>query len=166
MPNSAVYTFRKPSASDGQRVWRFLNEAGGLDVNTPYSYIMFCDYFAETCVVAEAADGAIAGFMSAFQTPSKANTFFIWQVAVSKQHRGQGLAKKMLHDLLARSTSKDPMFVEATVSPDNVASQSLFFGLARDRNTVCDVGGGYKPELFPDAHEEELHFRVGPFFIS
>lgn len=152
---------RRPTAGDGSRVWRLLRTAGGLDVNTPYSYIMLCDLFGDNCVLAE-AEGEPVGFVSALRLPERDDTLFVWQVAVHPSARGRGLAKAMLRELLGRRT--EIRYVEATISPSNGASQALFRSLARERGCVCRVTAGYAAELFPkgQTHEEEERYRVGP----
>jgi L-2,4-diaminobutyric acid acetyltransferase len=68
-----------------------------------------------------------------------------------------------LNELVTREGCNDVHYVEATITPSNQASQSLFRRLARDQETNCEVKDCFAEELFPgDNHEEELTFRVGP----
>ncbi|MCT2536160.1 diaminobutyrate acetyltransferase [Aquibacillus koreensis] len=156
-----MITFEKPKVEDGAAMWELVNNST-LDSNSVYKYIMMCEYFAETCVVAK-EDDKLVGFVTAFIPPEKPDAVFIWQVGVDSSQRGKGIASRLLNHLIEREYCQDVRFVEATVTPSNNASQSLFRKLARDHQTECTVTEFFKEELFPgDDHEEELNFRVGP----
>ncbi len=142
-------------------MWELVNNST-LDQNSAYKYIMMCEYFAETCVVAK-QDDELVGFITAFIPPERQDVVFIWQVGVDSSQRGKGIASKMLNHLVERNACQNVRFVEATVTPSNQASQSLFRKLARDHETQCTVSEFFTENLFPsDDHEEELNFRVGP----
>lgn len=158
------FRFRKPTKEDGAAVWQLIKNMQVLDLNSSYSYLMWCEIFSDTSIVAE-RDGNTVGFISGFIHPNSPNTLFIWQVAVNTSERGKGLATKMLRELLNRSASNDVQFVEATVSPSNKPSQSLFKGLAKKLDTNCDISDYFTSEDFPDEeeeHEDELLFKIGP----
>lgn len=158
------YSFRKPVKDDGADVWTLIKNSSVLDLNSPYSYLMWCEYFADTSVVIEQR-GHIVGFVSGFIQPAAPDTLFIWQVAVDEAERGKGLGTRMLLNLLGRSSCEHVHFLEATVSPSNIPSQNLFQGLAKKLNTVCEVRECFSTEDFPEnGHEDELIYRVGPFF--
>ncbi|GAB3064660.1 diaminobutyrate acetyltransferase [Virgibacillus ainsalahensis] len=154
--------FRKPDKNDGAAVWELIQHTGVLDLNSSYSYIMWCDMFSDTSVVA-VEDEKIIGFISGFVYPDKPNTLFIWQVAVHEAGRGKGLGTRMLFQLLNRESSKDVTYVEATVSPSNTPSQNLFKGLAKKLDTNYEVVEYYSSDDFPtEGHEDEPLFKIGP----
>jgi L-2,4-diaminobutyric acid acetyltransferase len=156
---------RIPLKSDGTAVWSFIRDVGNLDLNSAYCYMMLCDYFKETCLIAE-ADGELIGFVSAFRVPDRPNTLFIWQVAVASSQRGKGLGRKLLDELISRRKLTEALFIEATISPSNEASRALFNGIARRYDVELEVSSGYSAEWFPaeSSHEDELHYRVGPIY--
>lgn len=154
---------RQPQVADGTSIWRLVRDTGVLDVNSPYSYLMLCKFFSDTCVVAE-HDGQIVGFVSAFRLPANQETLFVWQVVVAESQRGNGLGKALLQELIGREVCKNVRYLEATVSPSNRLSQALFRGLARDFATCCEVSECFPANLFPEGtHESEMTFRIGPF---
>ncbi|WP_343838831.1 diaminobutyrate acetyltransferase [Salinibacillus aidingensis] len=154
-------TFEKPDVTDGSAMWELVNDSS-LDQNSPYKYIMMCEYFADTCVVAKEND-KLAGFVTAFIPPEKPDVVFVWQIGVDSSQQGKGIASRLLNELIQREACEDVRYVEATVTPSNRASQSLFRGLARKHNTDCKVSECFTEDLFPtDDHEEELAFRIGP----
>lgn len=154
-------TFTKPKTSDSIAMWELVKQST-LDNNSPYSYLMMCEFFSDTCVITKVNDEVI-GFITAFIPPKKQNVIFIWQVGVSSTQRGKQIASKMIYELLSREASKHVRYIEATVTPSNIASQALFNGLARKLNTNVTTKVLFPKELFPQtSHEEEVNFRIGP----
>ncbi|SDE15272.1 L-2,4-diaminobutyric acid acetyltransferase [Paenibacillus sp. UNCCL117] len=154
---------RKPQKEDGAAVWRLVKETGTLDLNSVYCYILLCDYFKETCVIAE-ADGEIAGFVSAFRPPEHPDRLFVWQIAVSPGKQRRGIGRMLLQELLSRVEPDTIRHIEATISPSNAASRALFLSLAKREKLECHWSAGYRTSLFPaeQAHEEELLYKLGP----
>ncbi len=133
-----------------------------LDQNSAYKYILMCEYFADTCVIAK-LDQKVVGFVTAFITPERPDAVFVWQVGVDSSQRGKGIASKLLNELLQREACENVRFVEATITPSNKASQALFHKLAHQHNTTCETSEFFTKDLFPDdSHDEEWKFRVGP----
>ncbi|WP_096435680.1 diaminobutyrate acetyltransferase [Alteribacter populi] len=152
----------KPTLADGADMWNLVNDST-LDLNSSYKYLMMCEFFSETCVVAKQQD-QLVGFITAFIPPEQEDVVFIWQVGVDSSQRGKGVASKMLDELISRKACRHVRYLEATVTPSNVASESLFRRLARDHSTDCTVTTCFPAEAFPeDDHESELTYRIGPF---
>lgn len=156
------YFFRAPTVTDGAEMWRLARDSGVLEVNTAYSYLLLGQHFADTCVVAE-RDGRVVAFVSAFVSPSAHDTVFVWQVAVDADDRGHGVARKLVHHLLARPACRRVRRLEATVAPSNTAARALFESVARDLEVPFSVYPGFDAELFPgDGREREELIRIGP----
>ena len=159
---SGQLIFRKTEARDGPRAWQLVKDTGVLDVNSAYAYIVLCDYFSDTCAIAEEAGQAV-GFVSAFRDPRDPSVLFIWQVAVDASRRGQGLASRMIRHVLQREACRGVRTLELTISPSNRASQGLFRKLASELGCEVQVSRGYAAGLFPGgAHEDEDVYRIGP----
>lgn len=157
--STAQVEFRRPTRADGADLWRLARDSGGLDLNSPYAYILWSDQFAKTSLIAD-VDGQAAGFVTGFLSPDNSDVLFIWQVAVASTHRGKGLAGRMLDALVDRLR---PNAVEATVTPSNSASQRLFRGFARRHGCACREEPYLEPKHFPDrGHESEVLFHIGP----
>ncbi|QXJ25489.1 diaminobutyrate acetyltransferase [Actinomadura graeca] len=159
---NADVQLQEPSLADGPGLWRIARDTRVLDVNSPYSYALWCRDFAETSVVAR--DGGVpCGFVTGYVRPSSPDTFFVWQVAVDEAHRGQGLARRMLDRLAARLVPRGHRFMEATVTPGNTASAAMFESFARDHGGALVRGPLFGAEHFPEeGHEPEVLFRIGP----
>lgn len=154
--------FREPTADDGSHMFDLVVKSKVLDVNSSYSYLMWGKYFHKTSIIAE-TDGRIVGFISAFLQPESPDTLFIWQVAVDQTQRGKGLATALIMKLLNRLEGQNVRFIEATVTPTNIASNRLFKGLAKKLGTDYKTFECFGEDQFPDpSHEAEIAYRIGP----
>lgn len=156
-------TFRAPSARDGAALYQLVRDAGTLELNSVYFYVLFADRFANTCVIAE-LDGRPVGVLVGFVPPEQPDTYFVWQVGVHPEARGRAFARRMIADVVARLPGV--RFIEATVSPSNAPSDALFRSVARHFGGELKVTGGYPPTLFPGPHEAEHLYRIGPIEVS
>lgn len=153
---------RKPVLQDGPKIFRLAKSVGNLDVNSCYYYLLICQKFTDTCVVATQKEELI-GFLTAFRDPNHAETLFIWQIAVSARERNKGIAKTMLNNLLQRDFDPEFQFIETTVTPSNTASQALFRNFAKELQSEINDQSFFEKELFSEnGHEPEHLFRIGP----
>lgn len=158
-PETGV-TFHRPTLEDGRHMWRMARDSQVLDLNSSYSYLLWCRDFSATSVVAT-VDGAPAGFVTGYIRPDDPTTFMVWQVAVDAEHRGRRLASRML-DEVVDSLDRPVDHLETTITPDNEASIRLFTSFASQRSAGVERVPVFPGELFPDGHETELLFRIGP----
>jgi L-2,4-diaminobutyric acid acetyltransferase len=163
--NPAVL-IRNPLVADGAAIWKLVEDVGVLDHNSSYAYLLLCRDFGDTCVVAE-RDGRLHGFITGYRPPRESDTLFVWQVGVSPAARGEGLASRLLDELLRTEGCRGVRFLETTVTPSNEASRAMFASLARRLNTDMTESAGFTSELFPDPdHEPERRLRIGPFEVG
>jgi L-2,4-diaminobutyric acid acetyltransferase len=154
---------RPPKVSDGFAITTLIQNSPPLDVNSAYCNLLQATHFADTCIVAE-QDGQIVGWISAYRPPKDLSRIFVWQVAVSLEVRGQGLAKKMLNSLLCRESVKDANYLITTITKDNQQSWALFESFASARNlTMVKTPHFEKDPHFLGAHETEWLVEIGPF---
>jgi L-2,4-diaminobutyric acid acetyltransferase len=160
------FNLSMPTSADGKAMWRLAHEAGRLDVNSSYSYLLWCREFAADSVVAWHDSGDLAGFIVGFRRPSAPSELFVWQVATAADFRGQGVASAMLDGLIDNTavsslTSGSKIdAVEATVTADNDASIALFRSFARRHDGRLDRSSLFVSTQFPDQHPTEELIRV------
>ncbi|QUQ67850.1 diaminobutyrate acetyltransferase [Kutzneria sp. CA-103260] len=159
MLDSDQVAIERPSPVDGRELWRLARDSAVLDLNSSYAYLLWTRDFADTSAVARGAAGAV-GFVSGYRRPDGLDTLMVWQVAVAESHRGRGLARAMLDELVGRVR---PRFLETTIAPANDASIRLFTSLARAHDVELARSALFTPELFPDEHEAEQLYRIGPW---
>jgi L-2,4-diaminobutyric acid acetyltransferase len=151
-----------PEVEDGAAMWRIARDSRTLDLNSSYSYLLWCRDFARTSVVARDADGLPVGFVTGYVRPDRPGTLVVWQVAVDDAHRGQGLAGRMLDDLAMRGVPDGVRRVETTITPGNEASHRLFTSFGERHGARVEREVLFEEGLFPDGHEPEVLYRIGP----
>jgi len=157
---SPAISFRKPNLEDGKDIWSLAKETSELELNSSYSYILWCDKFADSTIVA-VKDNEVIGFVQGFIQEDPEPTLFVLQVAVSEEIREQGLATRMIETLMKRTDAK---YLEATVTPSNLASNRLFQSLAVKYHSTYEIRRYIEEDYFPSAEdeEEEKLYRIGP----
>jgi L-2,4-diaminobutyric acid acetyltransferase len=156
-------SLRPPTLRDAGAIWQLVNDSRILDRNSSYLYLLLCRDFAETCLVAE-RNAEVIGFVTAYRPPRRADVLFIWQIGVAPSARRQGLASRMLSELVGRAAEDGCLrFVEATVSPSNQASLRTFESLAARLGSRMTQDTGFTSSDFPGSdHEPEPLIRIGP----
>ncbi|MFL4903348.1 diaminobutyrate acetyltransferase [Streptomyces sp. MMS24-I2-30] len=154
----------RPTVTDGATLWRIAKDSGTLDLNSSYSYLLWCRDFAGTTAVARAADGAPVGFVTGYVRPERPRTLLVWQVAVDAAHRGHGVAAALLDGLTARLTAGQGITgVETTITPGNTASERLFTSYATRHGARVSREVLFDSGHFPDGpHQPEVLYRIGP----
>jgi L-2,4-diaminobutyric acid acetyltransferase len=152
---------RSPNVTDAAAIWRLVSACESLDDNSCYAYLLLCSDYADTCLVSY--DGErLAGFVAAYVPPKRADVVFVWQIGVDPRYRGQGLARQLLSGLIDQAGGSI-RYLEATVTPDNRASQRLFQSLADSRGWTLTTASHFDKDQFADPeHEAELLIRIGP----
>src|SRR3954468_5062814 len=85
-----------PRVEDGAAIWRIARDSEVLDLNSSYSYLLWCRDFAGTSAVARDDAGEPIAFITGYVRPERPSTLVVWQVAVDHAHRGHGLAGLLL----------------------------------------------------------------------
>ena len=160
---SAAISLRTPIPTDGAAVHSLISRCPPLDQNSMYCNLLQCTHWAETCVIAE-RDGRAVGFVSGFLVPERADTLFVWQVAVAEEARGAGLAGRMLDALLERAACADVTRLETTITRDNAGSWALFRRFAQRHDAALEESTLFDRERhFAGGHASEVLARIGPF---
>ncbi|MFB8026802.1 diaminobutyrate acetyltransferase [Streptomyces sp. NPDC056465] len=154
-----------PRVEDGAAIWRIARDSEVLDLNSSYSYLLWCRDFAATSVVARDENGDPVAFVTGYIRPDRPGTLVVWQVAVDRTHRGKGLAATLLDALTTRVASDQGLSsVETTITPDNTASDRLFTSFAQRHDVPLEREVLFDGALFPEGtHLSEVLYRIGPF---
>ncbi|MFJ2399118.1 MULTISPECIES: diaminobutyrate acetyltransferase [unclassified Streptomyces] len=163
----------RPEVADGAALWRIAKDSGTLDLNSSYSYLLWCRDFAGTSVVARDTadpDGLPVGFVTGYVRPERPDTLLVWQVAVDASHRGRGLAAALLDGLTAQvSRERTISGVETTITPGNIASERLFTSYAARHGASVErevlFGAGHFPNSPDGPHDPEVLYRIGPLSL-
>ena len=72
------------------------------------------------------------------------------------------LAQTLRGELTGAAVFFDPERLETTITADNAASNRLFARFAERHGAACERTALFTPELYPDGHETEYLYRIGP----
>jgi len=137
-----------------------------LDTNSVYCNLLQCSHFADTSVIAKRGS-TILGFISGYRLPKDPETLFVWQVVVSAEARGQGLALKMLEAQVRSEACRGVRYMDTTITEDNGASRALFAKFAKRQGAeMAERPFFEKDRHFDGRHESEYLIRIGPFSVS
>ncbi|NEA66045.1 diaminobutyrate acetyltransferase [Streptomyces sp. SID12488] len=157
----------RPAIADGAALWRIARDSKVLDLNSSYSYLLWCRDFAATSAVVRDSAGHPVGFVTGYVRPDRPGTLLIWQVAVDADHQGRGLAAALLDGLTRRVGAEQGLTsVETTIAPGNTASERLFTSFAQRHGATVEREVLFDTGQFPgdphDSHDPEVLYRIGP----
>ncbi|CAM5648309.1 L-2,4-diaminobutyric acid acetyltransferase [Streptomyces spiroverticillatus] len=165
---TSVLEIDSPRVEDGAAIWRIARDSQVLDLNSSYSYLLWCRDFATTSVVArDRPGGDPIAFVTGYVRPERPETLVVWQVAVDNAHRGRGLAGTLLDALTLKvAASHGITTVETTITPDNVPSDRLFTSYAERRGASVSREVLFDAGVFPadpgESHLPEVLYRIAP----
>lgn len=156
--------FKKPVPEDGANLFSLIENCPPLDTNSMYCNLLQTSHFADTCVAAKRPNSQeLIGFVSGYLLPGDKSTLFVWQVAVSESARGEGLAKKMILNLLAREQCSQVQYLHTTITKNNQASWALFRSLAKQLEADLKESIHFDQQLhFKGHHDTEYLVEIGP----
>lgn len=152
---------RKPTREDSAALHTLVRVNPPLDMNSAYCNALQCTHFSDTCIVAE-RDGGLIGFVSGYIKPAEPHIYFLWQVGVSREGRGHGLAMKMIQAILARDACRGVTELNTTITRSNQASRALFARLAEKEKADIAEEEEYFTKKHLGGHAAESLFRIRP----
>lgn len=156
-------TIRAPRSTDGAAIWSLIRSQPSLDDNSLYCNLLQASHFAGTCALAE-LNGEVVGWVSAYIPPEQPDTLFVWQVCVDEAAKGQGLARRLIGDVLSRPACRQVTILECTITQDNEPSWALFRSLARHLGAQLHQAEHFaRDSHFAGQHDSEYAVRIGPF---
>ena len=154
--------YSHPRALDGSDMWKLVKGNEDLDLNSSYSYFLVSKLFSNRCIIVKdsAQNNKIVGFVMGFVFAEEPETYFIWQISVSKDYRGQGIGKELLERVL--QTNEDIKYIKGTISKKNNSYKKVLNDIAVKYNTWMSTKAGFEDDQFPEGHEEEELVLIGP----
>lgn len=154
--------FRHPTLADGPQLFSLIAHCPPLDQNSRYCNLLQTSHFSRTC--ASAWDGSqMVGFVSGYLVPDQPHIYFLWQIAVAAQARGQNLAQQLIDFVLQAKASAEVSHLQTTITAHNTASQKVFQKLAQRykaplERTLWLEGDAH----FASAQASEWLYTIGP----
>lgn len=152
-----------PTVTDAVAVHDLIAACPPLDGNSLYASLLQCSHFASTCAVAHRGN-EVVGWVSGYIEPAAPQNWFLWQVAVAAQLRGQALAQRLIAHILARECCREVRYLEATITAGNDASWGLFQRVADGLDAPLESSVAFERQRhFGGRHDTEMLVRIGPF---
>lgn len=162
-PMTDTIQLMHPRSEDGPRVSDLIAACPPLDENSRYCNLLQCSHFSDTCVAAWMG-GKMVGFISGYIPPRQSDTYFLWQVAVHSDARGQNLAARMIDFILEAEACHRVTQLQTTITADNQASRRVFEKLAERQNAGITSEPFFTRDThFDGQHDTEFLFTIGPF---
>ena len=112
---------RTATAADYDRLIAVVDDWWGRPIRHALGRV-FLDHFFATSTVAEDEEGALAGFLIGFLSPSRPDAAYIHFVGVHPSLRGQGLARLLYERFFALAEANGRPLVSAITGPQNAGS--------------------------------------------
>lgn len=154
-------TLRPPVKEDGAALHTLVRLNPPLDMNSVYCNVLQCSHFSDTCILAE-KEGRLIGYVTGYIMPGNPEVYFLWQVGVSPEGRGHGLAVKMIRAILARDFCRGIRELNTTITKSNEASRRLFHSLAGKEDAEITEEEEYFSEEVLGGNKAESLFRIRP----
>nr|AMY57867.1 L-2,4-diaminobutyric acid acetyltransferase subunit [Streptomyces sp. WS064] len=154
-----------PRVEDGAAISRIARDSKVLDLNSSYSYLLWCRDPAATSAVARGENGEPIAFVTGYIRPDRPQTLVVWQVPVDQAHPGPGLAAALLDALTARVAPDQGLAsVPTPITPHNTASERLPTSYAQRHDVALEPEVLFDGALFPEeTHLPEVLYRIRPF---
>ncbi|HYN68378.1 MAG TPA: GNAT family N-acetyltransferase [Ornithinibacter sp.] len=136
-------TVRPAAPVDHARIVAVLDDWWGGRAMADMLPRLFLDHFASTSLVADAADGALAGFLVGFLSPDQPGTAYVHFVGVAPEYRRGGLAADLYERFFSLARAAGSVQVKAVTAPINEGSQRFHQSLGF---TVSEPVVGYDGE--------------------
>lgn len=132
-----MVTVRSPGPDDAGLLQTFVSTCPPLEVHTAFTYWVLGRYSSPFCFLAE-SEGRPCGLLTAVATARPDSSLYVWQLGVSEQWRGKGVAGLLLDHLADAMRAADMQAFEVSISPANEPSRRTFESFAER------VGGSWE----------------------
>ena len=128
---------RKVNVSDVTLLRELAQMCKPLDVHTPYTYWVMCNFFGDGCFILQ-DDSAPVGYI---MTLIKENTLFIWQIGIVEGYRGQNYSSDLLEAVTQYAREKHLAKMQVSIAPENANSYHAFHRFCLHKNIpITNVG--------------------------
>ncbi|MDJ1136778.1 GNAT family N-acetyltransferase [Streptomyces iconiensis] len=120
-PHARPYAVRTARPDDYDAIIAVVDDWWGRPASRDLTRV-FLDHFFATSLIAEEPDGALAGFVVGFLSPSEPEYAYIHFTGVAPSLRGSGLGRDLYGRFFARARAEGRTVVKAITSPVNTPS--------------------------------------------
>ncbi len=110
---------------DYREIHDLIGSLDGLVQHPVHFYNIMMRYFGDSFFVVK-RNGTIAGVVWGFVSQADPSVFFLWQIGVSEQHRGSGIAPSLVARLIEHARERGCKKMHVTAETGNIPSWKLF----------------------------------------
>ncbi len=151
---------RQCSVEDVDKIRIFVNECKPLELHTPFTYWILFNYFSSLCFLM-IEEGNIIGFISGIKSSKDINLVYLWQIGVSKDHRGKNYASVLIDHFVNSAKSLECNRIQVSISPLNEVSYNAFLKYSKEKNYLFLKTGEIKyHDQLTDKNEFEILYEL------
>ncbi|HVO86642.1 MAG TPA: GNAT family N-acetyltransferase, partial [Candidatus Binatia bacterium] len=98
---------------------------------------------SRSCFIAEDGDTPV-GFITSHKTDHTPPEWFIWQVGILPEYRGQGLVEELQDRVVEVAREAGAVAIRTTIEPDNFRSFGAFCRMAQRLNSKMEYLRSFK----------------------
>ncbi|MFA1626923.1 hypothetical protein ACDY96_30575 [Rhizobium mongolense] len=154
--------FQSPNLSHAKAIACLVQGTTRLDKNSSYTYALWCTHFSSQSAVAVRDDEVIA-FLTAFRSPERPESYFLWQTATKPRHGVPALGIDLIEFAVKREISRGARFVEASVDKENKPIRLVMKTLCKRLSGHLSEELLYSSELLSSSdtdHHDETLMRI------
>lgn len=143
---------------DGPVVRKLAADCTTLDLHTPYTYWVICNFFGGVGSLLK-EDGKPVGYIMNLISGEK---FFIWQIGVLGEYRRRGLATRLIDASVSHARRKGAREILVTIAAENQASYRTFQNYCQSKGLPFEKAGDaeIKDLVDKDFRECETVYRI------
>jgi ribosomal protein S18 acetylase RimI-like enzyme len=155
--------YRRPIEDDHRTIVGLVDEwAGGKRVHDALPRLWF-RHFASSSLIAETADGRLAGFLIGFMSPERPGEAVIVCLAVAPNLRRRGVGRGLVERFAADASARGASRVVTAVWPGDPAAIAFHRGVGFDVEAGPGTQNRYGTPSYPDydaEREDRAVFRL------
>ena len=151
---------RNCTEDDIKAIRHFVSLCKPLGVHTGYTYWVLFHYFGGSCFLLE-ENGTTVGYVSGMKSDTFKDVFFLWQIGVAQESRGQGCAYLLLQEAVKAAKQLQCKAIQFTIESDNEPSFNTFSGFAKRNNLkMSSLGEMSYPHSVRESMEHETIYEI------
>jgi len=106
-------------------------------------------------------EGKIIGFISGVRSSLDKEVAYLWQIGVSKGHRGKNYASLLIDQFIKAVIDLDCNKIQVSISPENQSSYNTFVKYAKENSySFVKIGEVKYHDQLSDKKEFEILYQI------
>ncbi|MCC7572272.1 MAG: GNAT family N-acetyltransferase [Candidatus Methanofastidiosum sp.] len=151
---------RNCTVEDVDRIRKFVDRCKPLELHTPFTYWTLFNYFSNLCFLMIEEDELI-GFISGIKGLLDKEVVYLWQIGISKDHRGKNYASVLIDNFIKAVIELDCNKIQVSISPDNEVSYKAFLKYVKEHSySLSKIDEVKYYDTLSDKKEFEMIYQI------